>query len=67
MPSLRPALLGYLIHAHTTSSRILLRCLVPWMMLLMMHQPQLYQPWRLDRSSSITLLKAQTAYHDTSS
>ena len=24
-------------------------CLVPLMMLLMMHQPHLHQPWRLDR------------------
>ena len=29
--------------------RIVLRCLVPKMMLLMMHQPHLHQPWRLDR------------------
>ena len=32
-------------------SRIVLKCLVPWMMLLMMHQPHLHQPWRLDRCS----------------
>ena len=33
---------------HTTSW-IVLRCLVPLMMLLMMHQPHLHQPWRLDK------------------
>ena len=26
-----------------------MRCLMPLMMLLMMHQSQLHQPWRLDR------------------
>ena len=26
-----------------------LRCLVPFMMLLMMHQPHLHRPWRLNR------------------
>ena len=33
------------------ASRIVLRCVVPWMMLLMMHQPHLHHPWpwRLDR------------------
>ena len=33
---------------HTTSWSVL-RCLVPLMMLLTMHQPHLYQPWRQDR------------------
>ena len=31
-----------------TTSWIDLRCLVPLLMLLMMHQPHLHQPWRLD-------------------
>ena len=40
-------------HARTlwgwhTASRIVLRCLVPLMLLLMMRQPRLHQPWRLD-------------------
>ena len=33
--------------------RIVLRCLVPQMVLLMMHQPHLPQPWWLDRCISI--------------
>ena len=33
---------------HTTSW-LVLRCLVPKMMLLMMHQPYFHQPWQLDR------------------
>ena len=32
---------------HTTSC-IVFRCLVPLIMLLIMHQPHLHQPWRLD-------------------
>ena len=31
-----------------TLSRIVFRCLLPKIMLLMMHQPPLHQPWRLD-------------------
>ena len=31
-------------------------CLVPLMMLLMMHQPHLHQPWRLDRCGLFNLL-----------
>ena len=38
---------------HTTSF-IVLRCLVPSMMPLMMHQPHLHQPWGLDRHSPFT-------------
>ena len=32
-----------------TISWTALKCLVPLMMLLMLHQPQVHQPWRLDR------------------
>ena len=33
-------------------------CLVPWMMLLMVHRTQLYQPWRLDRC--ITFIQSRS-------
>ena len=34
------------------TSWIVLRCLVPSMMLLVMHQPHLHEPWRLDRCNA---------------
>ena len=33
--------------------------LVPFMMLLMMHQPHLHQPWRLDAYSSQSVFDQQ--------
>ena len=34
----------------------ILMCLVPLKMLLMMHQPHLHQPWRLDRCNLLIML-----------
>ena len=48
----------------TTTSMIVLRCLVLSMMLLMMYQLHLHQPWRLDSLiHSITVSHSRTAQH----
>ena len=49
---LRGARTSALWGLHTTSW-VVLRCLVPLMMLLMMYQPHLNQPWRLDRCNPV--------------
>ena len=41
------------LRAPQTRAIMLLRCMAPLMMLLMMHQPHLHQPWRLESFKAI--------------
>ena len=42
---------------HATMMRVCFMCLLPLMMLLVMHQAHIHQPWRLDRCNpSITFI-----------